>query len=129
MDDLEPPLIKPRAGKDDEPELAGELRQLVAEGRAWLAAELAYHKSRAALAGQGLKRLVGLAALALALVFFALMALVVGALLALSALVGAWAATGIVVAVLLGAAALAARSAAARWQRIAARLADTDQAP
>lgn len=124
MDDLEPPLIKPEAGEADETDLAEELRQLVADGRTLLEAELAYQKSRATLAGQGLKSLLGWGALALALVFFALMALVLGALLALTALVGAWIATAIVVATLLGAATLAARTAAARWKHTAARLTD-----
>lgn len=124
MDEPAPPLI---AEQDDAPETAGlvdDLRQLAANGRTLLEAELAYQKSRAAVAGKAARSVAGWGALALALVFFALMALVMGLVLALTQLLGPWGAMAAVVIGLLVAAALAARVAARRWKRTAAQLAE-----
>jgi fatty acid desaturase len=63
--------------------------------------EVAYQRARAILASKIAGRIAGLAALAAALVFFFLMALVVGLLLALAPLLGTWQALGIVVLALL----------------------------
>jgi Flp pilus assembly protein TadB len=128
MDEPEPPLIAEASQPAEEPRLVDDLRQLAADGRTLLEAELAYQKSRAAVAGQAAKSVAGWGALALALAFFALMSLVVGSLLALAPLLGPWAAMIAVVAVLLLAAALAGWTAARRWQRTAAQLADKGEA-
>ena len=89
MDDASPPLVKPTT--DAERSLVDDVKQLANDSRTLLEAEFAYQKSRAAVAGAGIKGITGWAALALALVFFALMALVMGVLLGLTALIGAWA--------------------------------------
>lgn len=91
-----------------------------------LEAELAYQKSRAVVAGEGIKGIAGWGALALALVFFALMALVMGLLLALSAELGPWAALAIVFGGVLIAAGLAAWTASRRWRRMASHLTAKD---
>lgn len=129
MDDETPPLIAPSPADAAERSLVEDVRQMVDDGRTLLEAELAYHKSRAAVAGQGAKGIAGWGALALALVFFALMALVMGLLLALSELVGGWIATLIVVVGLLLAAGLSGLTAGNRWKRMSAQLSDTEQNP
>lgn len=129
MDEEAPPLITPSPADAAERSLVDDVRQMVDDGRTLLEAELAYQKSRALVAGQGAKGIAGWGALALALVFFALMALVMGLLLALSELVGGWIATVIVVLGLLLAAGLSALAAGRRWKRMSAQLSDSEQAP
>ncbi len=126
MDDDLPPLIAPAPSDAAERSLVDDVKQLAHDGRTLLEAELAYQKSRAAVAGQGAKGIAGWGALALALVVFALMALVMGVLLALSEALGGWAATAIVVAGLLLAAGLSALAAARRWKKMASQLAAED---
>lgn len=129
MDETEPPLIAEDPDPVEAPGLVDDLRQLAHDGRTLLEAELAYQKSRAAVAGQAVKSVAGWGALALALVFFALMALVIGLLLALAPLLGPWGAMAAMVAGLLVTAALAGWIAAQRWQRTAAQLGDKGDAP
>lgn len=129
MDDEAPPLIAPSAADAAERSLVEDVRQMVDDGRTLLEAELAYQKSRALVAGQGAKGIAGWGALALALVFFALMALVMGLLLALSELTNGWIATLIVVLGLLLAAGLSAMAASKRWKRMSAQLSESEQAP
>lgn len=129
MDDEAPPLIAPSPVDAAERSLVDDLRQMVDDGRTLLEAELAYQKSRALVAGQGAKGIAGWGALALALVFFALMALVMGLLLALSELVGGWIATLVVVLGLLLAAGLAAMAAGKRWKQMSTQLSDNEQTP
>lgn len=127
-DDL-PPLVKPEADEAADRSLVDDVRRLAEDGRAYVEAELEYQKARIALAGKGARGVAAWGALALALVFFALMALVVGLLLALSELIGGWAATLVVTLGLLVAAALAARTAKQRWDRAGAGLLTKDKAP
>jgi hypothetical protein len=90
--------------QDDSPEqmtLNIEVQRLIVSGREAFASEMAFQKARAALAGKLVGRIAGLGALALALLFFVLMALVVGSLIALAPVIGAWAALGVVVLVQL----------------------------
>lgn len=122
MDVDPPPLIAPSPSAVAERSLVDDVKQLAHDGRTLLEAELAYQKSRAALAGQEVKAIAGWGALALALVFFALMALVMGVLLALSEEFGAWMATAVVVAGLLLAAGLAGWKAARRWTNMTDQL-------
>lgn len=130
MVDGEPPLLKDPAGEDAaERSLVDDLRLLAADGRTLLEAELAYQKSRAAVAGRGARAIAGWGALALALVLFALMALTFGLVLGLASLVGAWLATLISVLLLLAGAALAALVAARRWSAMARRLSDQGEQP
>ena len=129
MDDVSPPLIKPATSDAAERSLVDDVKHLVEDGRTLLEAELAYHKSRAAVAGAGLKSIAGWGALAAALVFFSLMALVIGALIGLAQLLGIWTATGVVVVTVLLCAVLAALAAKRRWNRMTAALAREDTAP
>ena len=124
MDDASPPLIKPSTSEAAERSLVDDVRQLASDGRTLIEAELAYQKSRAAVAGAGIKGITGWAALALALVFFALMALVMGVLLGLAELIGAWGATVVTVLALLIAAGLSGLAASRRWKRMSALLAE-----
>lgn len=108
--------------------LVDDVRALVEDGRTLVEAELAYQKSRAAVAAAGAKGVLGWGALALALAFFMLMALVMGLLLGLSAVLGPWAATAIIVIALALLAGLCALVASRRWKHTARMLADEDKA-
>ena len=124
MDEEAPPLIAQSTSDAAARSLVDDARQLVTDGRTLLEAELAYHKARAAVAGEAARGVAAWGALALALVFFALMALVVGVLLGIAQLLGYWEATGIVVLVLLLIAAFAGSRAAQRWKRASAQIAE-----
>jgi integral membrane sensor domain MASE1 len=124
MDVESPPLIADQGSDPARRSLVEDLRQMATDGRTLLEAELAYQKSRAAVAGAGAKGVAGWGALALALVFFTLMALVVGALLILATYLGAIAATAIVVAALLLASLGAALAARSKWAHTARQLAE-----
>ena len=106
-----------------------DVKHLVADGRTLLEAELAYQKSRAVVAGAGVKGMAGWGALALVLVFFALMAGVIGLLIALGALIGMLAATAVMVVLLLVLAGLAGLAVTKRWNRMTAALEREDPAP
>ena len=129
MDDAQPPLIKPDPRAAAERSLVDDVKHLVADGRTLLEAELAYQKSRAVVAGAGVKGMAGWGALALALVFFALMAGVIGLLIALGALIGMLAATAVMVVLLLVLAGLAGLALTKRWNRMTAALEREDPAP
>ncbi len=123
MAEDEPPLVEPDAA---ERSLLSDVQQLVEDGRTLLEAELAYQKSRALVAGQAAKSVAGWAALALALVFFALMALTLGLVLMLAPIIGPFAATLAVFAGMLTAAALTTWTAARRWKRAASQIAERE---
>ena len=129
MDEAQPPLIRPEPSAAAERSLVDDVKHLVADGRTLLEAELAYQKSRAVVAGAGVKGMAGWGALALALVFFALMAGVIGLLIAFGALIGMLAATAVMVALLLVLAGLAGLAATKRWNRMTAALEREDPAP
>lgn len=129
MDTESPPLVADKSADAAQRSLIDDLRAMLEDGRTLVQAELTYQKSRAAVAGAGAKGIVGWALLALALAFFTLMAMVVGALLILAAWLGPLAATGITVLVLLVVTAAAALAARGRWQRMASQLSDQDPAP
>ncbi len=126
MADDQPPLIADNAA---ERSLVDDVRQLASDGRTLLEAELAYQKSRAVVAGQAAKGVAGWGALALSLVFFALMALVLGLVLALVPVLGAFGATAAVFVGLLALSGLCGWIAAQRWQRASAQLAETEVKP
>lgn len=81
------------AGDDS---LLGGARMLLEDGQTLLSAEIAFQKARAGFVLGRAKGILVLAGLALALLFFALMALVVGLLLALAPLLGPWGALAVV---------------------------------
>ncbi len=127
MDDETPPLISAATGDASTASLVAEVKQLAADGRALLEAELTYQKSRAALAGKGVKGIAIAGVLALVLAYFALMALVMGLLLALNPLLGGWGALAAVVLGLLLVAGLCGLSAARQWKRMSSQLASPKQ--
>lgn len=109
--------------------LADDLRQLAEDGKAYAEAELAYQKSRAAVAGQGVKVIAIFGALAAALVFFALMALTLGLVLALTPLIGPWGAMGASFGGLLILAGICAMIATSRLKRMKRLLGAQDKRP
>lgn len=128
MEQSSPPLTQEEAADAAERSLVDDVRELVSDGRTLLEAELAYQKSRAALAGRTAKSMAGWIALALSLVFFALMALVMGLLLILAPLIGAVGATVLVILALLAAAGLSGWVAVRRWQAMSRKLSEEDAA-
>ena len=126
MADDQPPLTVENAA---ERSLVDDVRQLASDGRTLLEVELAYQKSRALVAGQAAKGVAGWGALALALVFFALMALVLGLVLVLAEAIGALWATIAAFLGLLAFAALSGWFALRRWQRASAQLTDAEGQP
>ena len=87
--------------ENDSPSLMADVDALIADGKTYLEAELAYQKSRAGFAANRLKWTAVYGAAAFGLLHLALIALTVGAVIALSPLTGPWLATGIVVVLLL----------------------------
>ncbi len=128
MEQSPPPLTQEEPLDAADRSLVDDVRELVNDGRTLLEAELAYQKSRAALAGRTAKSMAGWIALALSLVFFALMALVMGLLLILAPLIGAVGATVLVILALMAAAALSGWVAVRRWQAMSRRLSEDDTA-
>jgi len=74
------------------PTLTGEMRLLAANAKAMAQAEIAYQRSRAAYAGSKVRIIAILSVSAACLIFFAVMAAVVGTVIALAPLLGGWAA-------------------------------------
>ena len=81
--------------------LLGDLDAIFADGKTYLETEIAYQKSRAGYAGNRLKWSVIYGAAAFGLLHLALIALTVGAVIALSPITGPWIATVIVVGLLI----------------------------
>ena len=81
--------------------LKDDLTHLVEDARTYAAAEIAFQKTRAGLAGKSAARALVYLVLALVLLNLALIALAVGAVIALAPLVTIWGAIAIVVGVLL----------------------------
>ena len=116
--DSESPILTPSSTADAaQRSLVDDVRTLFEDGRTLVEAELAYQKSRAAAAGSGAKSIAGWGALALALVFFALMALVLGVLIGLAGLIGIWLATAATATGLLVAAGMCGYAASRRRLR------------
>jgi len=106
--------------------LVEDLRRLGEDGRTYFEAELAFQKARAGYTAERGKAVALHGALALALVFFALMALVLGAVLVLAERVGPLAATALVVTVLLLGAALSGLIVRRNLRRIREAFTDSE---
>jgi hypothetical protein len=100
--------------------LFAEGKRLASDARTLAEAELAYQASRAKVAAGSAAMIAAWGVGAVFFVFFALMALVLGAVLTLATLVGPLAATGIVVAVLVVAALVCVLCLRARLRRMMA---------
>ncbi len=126
MSDSLPASAPPDQADPAERSLADDLRQLADDARALADAELAYQKTRAAFAGKGIRTIAVLAALAAALLFFALMALTFGLVLALATELGPWGAAGAVFGGFVAIALVSLIVIMARWKRLTALLNDKD---
>lgn len=78
----------------DKPGLVEQLHGLYADGRELIDAEIAFQKTRMAAAGRQVRAMAVLVFVGLVLIGCALIALVVGTLIALVPLIGAWGAMG-----------------------------------
>lgn len=103
---------------------AEDLRQLADEAKALAEAEFAFQKSRAAYAGSESKGIAGLLVVAAVLVFFAVMALVTGTVIALGPLLGLWGAMAAVTLGLVLLAGLCAAGARSKLKRMMAVIGD-----
>ena len=81
--------------------LVGDLEALLGDAKTYLESEIAYQKSRAGFTGNRLKWSVIYGAAAFGLLHLALIALTVGAVIALSPITGPWIATALVVGLLV----------------------------
>ena len=104
-DDLDPGAA---TSDDPPPSLMADVDALIADGKTYFEAELTYQKSRAGFAANRLKWTVLYGMAAFGFLHLAGIALTVGAVIALTPLVGPWLATLLVVALLAGAAFLLA---------------------
>jgi uncharacterized membrane protein YqjE len=118
---------EPWAGDPAPPEdsLIEDVRILVEDGKTYLEAEIQYQKSRAALVADRGRSGAIHGAVALALVHLALVALVVGLVIALTPLITAWGATAVVVGVLVAVAVVFALKAKGKLAGISAALSET----
>jgi hypothetical protein len=105
MQDIEPALddaVNPSLSETRERSLNEDLHQLAQDARAYAEAEFHFQKSRASYAASASKSIIVYALVALVLVFFAIMALVVGLVIALAPLLTPWGSTAVVTLALLG---------------------------
>lgn len=117
------------SGPDDaKPAMLAQLRALYADGRALIDAELGFQKARIAAAGRQIRTMAVLAVVGLILVSCALIALVVGTMIALIPLLGAWGAMAATVAGCLALAVLCFWLAAGRVSRVSVMFADDPKA-
>lgn len=80
------------------PGMADQLRGLYADGRTFIDAEIGFQKLRLAAAGRHVRTMALLAIIGLVLISCAVIALVLGTMIALAPLLGAWGAMGATVA-------------------------------
>lgn len=102
------------------PGMIAQLRGLYADGREMIDAEIGFQKVRIAAAGRQIRAMALLAIVGLILIGCALIALVVGSMIALIPVLGAWGAMGATVAASLVLAALCFWLAAGRVGRVSA---------
>lgn len=118
------PEVAPLPRETEDLTLSEDLRLLAKDARALAEAELAFQKTRAAYAGAEVRGIVVLGAIAAALAFFALMAFVVGAVIALGPVLTPWGAMAAVTLALLLAAALLGLTAKAKLGRMMKTVSD-----
>ncbi|WP_240530229.1 phage holin family protein [Novosphingobium sp. PC22D] len=104
--------------------LQDDLKKLAEEARTAAEAEFAFQKSRAAYAGKAAPRIIGLLVVAAVFVFFAIMAFVVGTIIALGPLLTAWGAMAAVTLALLVIALVLALTARSIWKTVLKVIAD-----
>ncbi|MDG5749431.1 phage holin family protein [Qipengyuania sp. XHP0207] len=97
-DDYEP---EEQVQGHSDPSLMDDVVALFEDGKTYAEAEIAYQKSRAGFAANQLKGAVALIFAAFGVFHLALIALVVGLVIALVPIIGPWAATGLVTLALI----------------------------
>jgi hypothetical protein len=109
-------------------ELRDDVAALVEDARTYAEAEIAFQKTRAGLAAKAAGRAMVFLVLAVVLLHIALIALAVGAVIALAPLVTIWGAIAIVVGVMLVGVALLVLSAISKGKLLAAMFAEDNTA-
>lgn len=109
----------------EERSLTEDLVALIGDGKTYVEAEVQYQRTRAAFAFDKGKTGAFYGILAFAMLHLALVALVVGAVIALTPMIGAWAATAVVVGSLALIGILFALTAKRRFSRLAAAYRET----
>lgn len=95
--------------------LLDDLEALVSDARTYFDAEIAFQKTRAAFMADSLKRTIIFAIIGAFFAMLATIGLAIGAIIALTPILTAWGATGVVVAVLAVAAFLFVRRSSKAW--------------
>ena len=111
----------------EEATLIDDVHALLDDGKTYVEAELQFQKSRVAFVLDRGKAGAALGVAALGLVHLALIALVVGLIIALAPLIGPWGATAVVVGVLLVLAVLLALAAKRRFAGLATAFGDSSK--
>ncbi len=106
--------------------MGDDLTALVDDGKAYVEAELAFQKSRAAFAAHEIKAGAAFALVMLAFLHLALMGIVVGLIIALAPIVGAFGATAIMGGALLIMTGLFGWLAVRRFRKISAAFDNED---
>ncbi|AIT78444.1 phage holin family protein [Novosphingobium pentaromativorans] len=123
MAEAKPELV-PAPEEAETVTLTEDLRQLAQDARVLAEAEFAFQKSRAAYAGAEAKGIALLGVVALVVLFFAAMALVVGAVIALGPVLGPWGAMLAVTGTLVLVAAACALAAKAKLKAMLNAISD-----
>ena len=113
-------------GGAEDASLADDIGALVDDGKAYVQAELAFQKSRAAFAAHEVKAGAAFAMVMLAFLHLALMGIVVGLIIALAPIVGAFVATAIMGGILLVCTAIFGWLALRRFRKISAAFDNAD---
>jgi hypothetical protein len=113
--------------EDPDQSLLGTIGNLIEDGQTLLETELDYQRKRLNYGLARSKGIIGLVLLGLALLFFSLMALILGLLLALTPLLSAWGALGAVFGGILAAAGLSFVCAAIKFRKAKAVIFGTDK--
>lgn len=109
----EEPILSSRPGDAEELEnpgqrsLLGDIGDLFEDGRTYIEAELAFQKTRGAYAAGQAKSALIYAVIAIGLVFFAMLGITVGLIIALAPIITIWGSTALVSGVMLIGAAIA----------------------
>lgn len=109
----------------EERSLTDDVLALLDDGKTYVESELQYQKTRAAFAFDRGRAGAAYGIVAFALLHLALVALVVGAVIALTPMIGAWAATALVVGLLVIVGGLFALAARKRFARLVSAYRET----
>ncbi|MFK4871145.1 phage holin family protein [Novosphingobium sp. ZW T3_23] len=120
--------LAPPTTEGEDLSLIEDVRLLAGEARTYAQAELAYQKARAAYAGAETRNIAILGVGAAVLVFFAVMALVLGAVIAVGTIIGPWLSMIAVPVAILVAAAIMGLSARGKVRRMMSLLREKEPA-